>query len=98
MKLIYALIVAAALTGCGTTAPQKEVVVQTEYIVRKAPDTMKTLPPLPTAVSDPKTASNTDAATFMNATEEYVRNLESMIKVLVDFYEKPVTDEEKTKK
>lgn len=95
MKLILTLVAAAALTGCATTGfNDTEVVVANRYVVRTAPDVLKTLPPLPPPVANPATATNTQVATFINNTERYVADLESMIQTLVNFYEKPVTTAE----
>ena len=95
MKFITVMVVAASLAGCGTTGfNNTEVVVQKQYVVRTAPDQLKTLPPLPPKVANPKTATNTQAASFMNNTEQYTTDLESMIQTLVNYYEKPVTSAE----
>ena len=95
MKFITIMVVAASLAGCGTTGfNNTEVVVQKQYVVRKAPDQLKTLPPLPPKVANPKTSTNTQAASFMNNTEQYTTDLESMIQTLVNYYEKPVTSAE----
>lgn len=95
------LILAAVLvlSGCANMGNFKntEVLVQKEYIVRTAPDTLKALPPLPADLKDPNTASNSEVASWINDTEEYAANLESIIKNLIQFYEKPVTEQEKTK-
>ena len=95
MKIIP-IMFALLLAGCGTTGKfqNTEVVVAKQYVVRTAPDTLKTLPPLPPPLANPKKATNTQAATFMNNTEEYVTNLEAMIQTLVNYYEKPVTTDE----
>jgi hypothetical protein len=99
MKMIIVLAAIAGLAGCSTTGTgfnNTEVVVQREYVVRTAPDALKTLPPLPPALANPKTASNTQIGTWINNTEEYVANLEAMVQTLVNFYEKPVTSGEVT--
>lgn len=97
MKLILILAAAIAMTGCASTGTgfnNTEVVVANQYVVRTAPDVLKTLPPLPPTIANPQTATNTQVATFINNTEQYVANLESMIQTLVNFYEKPVTTAE----
>lgn len=94
MKFILILASALVFTGCATTGNDTQVVVANQYVVRTAPDTMKTLPPLPPKLANPKTATNTEVATFINNTEGYAANLESMIQTLVNFYEKPVTTDE----
>ena len=91
MKYLLALI-AVALTGCASTGfNNTEVLVTKEYVVRTAPDVLKTLPPLPPPLANPRTATNNQIAAWINNTEEYVANLEAMIQALVNFYEKPIT-------
>lgn len=94
MKFIYILAAAVALTGCASNPldfNNTEVVVANQYVVRTAPDQLKTLPPLPPKIANPATATNTQIATWINNTEQYVTDLEAMIQTLVNFYEKPVT-------
>lgn len=93
MKLALATLVAFTLVGCASTGTV-EVVPERSYVVRTAPDQLKTLPPLPTPLENPRTASNNQVATWINNTERYVADLEAMISTLVDFYEKPVTTTE----
>ena len=92
----YLLIAGAlALSGCASTGfNNTEVLVTKEYIVRTAPDILKTLPPLPPRLANPRTATNSQIAAWISATEEYTANLEAMLAVLVAFYEKPVTASE----
>jgi hypothetical protein len=97
MKTIAITIIAAfSLSGCGTFWQKKEpeVLVNNQYVVRTAPDQLKTLPPLPAALKNPKTASNEQVAKWISDNEEYITNLESMIQTLVNFYEKPVSTAE----
>lgn len=92
MKSLLLLAALAVLTGCASTGfSNTQVVVQKDYIVRTAPDTLKTLPQLPPPLANPKLSTNTQIATWISNTEEYVANLEAMVSTLVDFYEKPVT-------
>jgi hypothetical protein len=93
MKNIIGALALITMTGCASLGGFKntDVLVQKNYVVRTAPDTLKTLPPLPPALENPKTATNTQVAGFINDTEEYVANLEAMIQTLVNYYEKPVT-------
>lgn len=92
----FVLLAAFLLTGCASTGEfnNTEVLVQRDYIVRTAPDALKTLPPLPPTLANPEFASNTQVAEWINNTEEYVSNLEAMLQTLVNFYEKPVTSSE----
>lgn len=96
MKYVVVLMAVFALAGCASRGgfTNTEVVVQKEYVVRTAPDALKTLPPLPPELPNPRSATNSQIATFINNTEEYVANLEAMIQTLVNFYEKPVTQAE----
>lgn len=89
-------ILALALTGCASNGgfTNTEVVVAQAYVIRTAPDTLKTLPPLPPTLANPRTATNAQVATWINNTEAYVASLEAMIQSLVNFYEAPVTTTE----
>ena len=83
------------LAACGGNGfNNTQVVVQKEYVIRTAPDVMKTLPPLPVAIANPKSATNNQIAVWINNTEDYTANLEAMIQTLVNFYEKPVNTNE----
>jgi hypothetical protein len=96
MKLIL-ILAAAVLTGCassGTGFTNTEVVTARSYVVRTAPDQLKTLPPLPPKIANTKALTETQVATFINNTEQYVSDLEAMVQTLVNFYEKPVTSAE----
>lgn len=95
--LVYALC-ALTLVGCGTTDPiiRRDIVVKTEYVVRKATDQQKALPPQPTPI-DVTTADQTALAEWIARSEQRTLDLESIIKRLVEFYEKPVTDAERQK-
>ena len=98
MKTIAALILTLVLSGCALTDGfvRKEVVVETQYIVRKATDQQKALPPQPTPI-DVATADQSALAEWIVRTEQRVLDLEAIIKRLVEFYEKPVTAEERKK-
>lgn len=88
-KLI--LIAALILTGCASNEPLKEIVIKNNYIVRTAPQTLKTLPNYPELLNV-ETATQTDLAKWINNTQGYIYELESMISVLINFYEKPVVE------
>ncbi len=98
MKLLAALILTLTLSGCALTDGfvNKEVVVETQYIVRKATDQQKALPAQPTPI-DVATADQSALAEWIVRTEQRVLDLEAIIKRLVEFYEKPVTEAERKK-
>lgn len=90
------IVTALLLSGCSLTNPfvRKEVVVETRYIIRQATDQQKALPPQPTPI-DVATADQTALAEWIVQTERRVLDLEAVIKRLIEFYEKPVTPEER---
>lgn len=92
MKTFISLLALVVLTGCASKNGfnNTEVLVSKQYVIRTAPDILKTLPPLPATLPNPNSATNSQVAIFINNTEEYITNLEAMISTLVDFYEKPV--------
>lgn len=90
MKSIILALSVLVLTACGTNKPQTEVLVKNQYIVRTAPDQLKKLPPYPEPLVV-ESATQTDLARWINRTEGYIYDLESMISVLINFYEKPVS-------
>lgn len=100
MKIVLmapALAASLLLAGCGTTGFQrKEVVVETQYIIRKATDQQKALPPMPQPI-DVTTADQTALAEWIARTEGRMLDLEAIIKRLIEFYEKPVTEAERKK-
>lgn len=77
-----------SLTGCATQK-QTEVLVKTQYIVRTAPTQLKTLPAYPAPINV-ETADQVALAKWINSTDGYIYDLESMITNLINFYEKPV--------
>lgn len=97
MTKIFSMVLLLVIVGCastGTGFTNTEVLVQKTYIVRIAPDALKTLPLLPEKIQNPKTATNEEVASWINRTEEYVTSLEDLLKTLVIFYEAPVTPTE----
>jgi len=85
------LILALALSGCGITPQKPDVVFKTIYVVRTAPAELKMVPPVPPKLA--ANATNTQVATWIVDTEERLKNLETQIRKLVEFYEAPVTEE-----
>lgn len=96
MKRLLALIPLVLLTACGTTVTQTEVVVQHNYIVRTASEEQKRLPAQPAPI-DVTTANQTHLAEWIVQTEKRMMDLESIIRRLIEFYERPVTQDEKQK-
>lgn len=94
------LILAAALllSGCSITDPfvRKEVVIQHEYIVRKATDQQKALPAYPANI-DIQTADQIQLSQWIADNEKRQLDLESLIKRLIEFYEAAPSAEEKVK-
>jgi hypothetical protein len=85
--------IVAALAGCAsTTSPfnSVEVLSQTRYVTRAAPDILRQLPPLPPRLPNPRAATNSQVATFISDTEEYAAQLEAQIRLLVRLYEAPL--------
>jgi hypothetical protein len=91
MKFIL-LSLALLMTGCAARGDfnNPQIVVRSQYVIRTAPDALKTLPPLPPTINTTNPTNN-QVATWINNTEEYVANLEGMIQTLVNFYESPVS-------
>ncbi len=97
MKLLTTLALALLLTGCFETVPKKEIVIEYEYIVRRASPELKMLPPQPQAI-DPTKANQLDLADWIVANEARMLRLEAIIESLIKFYEAPVNPEEKKTK
>jgi uncharacterized lipoprotein NlpE involved in copper resistance len=92
-RIILALAATLALAGCDTFV-RKEVVVETHYVVRKATDQQKALPPYP-APLNVATADQLSLADWIAQSEKRQYDLESIIKRLVEYYEQAPTPEEK---
>lgn len=95
MKLLTAALCALTLTACSTFR-DVEVVKEYHYVVRQATDQQKNLPPMPEPL-DVTTADQSALATWILRSEQRMMDLESIIKRLVEFYERPVNDEERRK-
>ncbi len=95
MKYLILLMV-VFLTACGSVPqkPEPQVVVKKEYVVRTADSSLKTLPPLPSKI-DPDKATQADLARWIKDTEDHRLKLEARIGSLIEFYEKPVKEEDK---
>lgn len=96
MKALMIAVLAASLTGCAfpDAFVRKEVVVETHYVVRKATAEQKKLPSQPEPI-DVDTADQSALADWIVRSENRTMDLESIIKRLIEFYEKPVTDAER---
>lgn len=90
------LVLAIFLAACGTVPqkPEPQVVVKKEYVVRTADASLKAIPPLGPKI-DPDKASQADLARWIKDTEEHRLKLEARITTLIEFYEKPVKEEDK---
>lgn len=84
---VFIISLCLLLTGCETFT-KKEVVVKTEYIVRSASNAQKELPPHPTPINI-QSATQLELAQWIVETEKRMLDLESIIKRLIEFYEKP---------
>lgn len=90
MRAVLAALVCASLVGCASNPfVRTEVVIQKEYVVRKATDQQKMLPPYPQPI-DIATATQSMLAQWIVDTEGRQYELESIINRLVQFYEAPV--------
>ena len=98
MKKHIIILSALLLSGCSFSSMfvQKEVVVETKYVVRTASAAQKEIPPYPQA-ANPETANQLDLAKWIRDSEQRTWRLESIIEELVKFYEAPVTEEERKK-
>lgn len=94
MRLLLVVLAVLALSGCETLV-RKEVVVQQNYIVRKASDQQKALPPFPAPINV-ITADQVTLAQWIAASEQRQLDLESIIRRLVQFYEAAPSEVEKT--
>ncbi len=96
MRALLILPMVAVLAACATPTPQKEVVVQHNYVVRTASEQQKALPPNPPPI-DVATADQIQLAEWIVQSEGRMLTLESIIKRLIEFYERPVTADERKK-
>ena len=96
----FVLVFAIFLTACAHTHndgfKEKEVVTETVYVIRKATDQQKNLPPMPPPLNVEK-ADQLQLAEWIVKSEQRMMDLESIIRRLVEFYEKPITEEERKK-
>ena len=92
MRLIPLFALTLLLSACATTEPT--VLVKHQYIVRQASEAQKALPAMPAAI-DVKTADQSTLAQWIVDTEKRMMELEAIIKRLIEFYERPVTEDEK---
>jgi uncharacterized protein YceK len=95
-KIVLALAIAVlGLSGCATDSfVKKEVVIQYEYVIRKATDQQKALPDYP-PVLDVETADQLGLAQWIADNEKRQLDLESIIKRLIEYYEQAPSAAEK---
>jgi hypothetical protein len=92
---IAVILAALFLSGCASTGFRDvEVVTETRYITRIASEAQKKLPPLPPNINV-ETATQSDLAQWLLLNEEYILNLQALIRQLILFYEAKPTEEEK---
>jgi hypothetical protein len=80
------------LVGCETT---KTVIVEKQtYVVRTAPESLKTIPEYPDTINV-ESDNQLDLANWIVLSEERQWALENIIKKLIEFYEAPIKSETK---
>lgn len=100
MIKILALIPFIFLTGCSTVCTDycakhgaADIVVKTEYVVRKAPDTLFDIPPYAKKINS-ITATQKDVAEWIIESEGRTQILENNIRSLKAFQDAPVLQTE----
>lgn len=86
-KIIIAVFSLFLLSACETNPPK--IIVEKEYVIRKAPDNLKKIPDYPLSI-DITTANQIDLANWILLSEERQWQLENKINELILFYEAPI--------
>lgn len=89
MKLLGIIISAAMLTGCASVGQKPEMVVKTEVIKMKIPESLMEVPPYPKAI-DIETATQADVSEFIAETEKRMYELERKLEEIKHFNDAPV--------
>jgi len=84
MKLLGILISAALLTGCATIGQKPEIVIKTEVIKLKIPQSLVEIPPYPKAI-DIETATQADVSKFIAETEKRMYELERKLEAIKEY-------------
>lgn len=84
-KLLTAMMLAVALTGCATWKPEKEVVVQQVYVIRIPPAESMTLPDSVPNL-DTEKMDEGDVARWLVKKENYTKSLEDKLKEIAKFF------------
>lgn len=83
------MILAIALTGCGSWCTKHDVVIQHDYEVRTAPEELYQIPAYPKPLNL-DSATQADVAQWIISNEQRTYKLENQLKGLKDFYTAPV--------
>jgi hypothetical protein len=95
VKRLLILALAPVLAACGTLGQVRtETVVETRYVIRQASAAQKQLPPNPAPI-DVSKATQLDLAEWIAQSERRMLDLEDLIRRLIEFYERPLKDDEK---
>jgi len=95
MKTILILSILILLSGCSTVCKMcanknPNIVVKTEYVIRKAPETMFDIPPY-SARLNIDGFTQKDIATWITESEGRTQILENKIQALKKFQDSPIT-------
>ena len=84
MKLIGILILAALLTGCASLGQKPEIVIKTEVIKLKIPQSLMEIPPYPKGI-DVESATQADVSKFIAESERRMYELERKLEAIKEF-------------
>ena len=90
MIKLFAILPVAFLVGC-STCPEQNILIDQNYVLRKAPEELFAIPEYPTV--DIINATQADVADWVTRNEERSRELENKILRLKEFFEKPQVTE-----
>ena len=89
MKKLILAVILASLVGCATIPPkvplEKQIVTQTEYVIKIPPAALMKLPP-PVPNIDVDKAKQSDVAAWLLQKEQYTRELENQLKDIAQFF------------
>lgn len=90
MKTLFLSFCILSLTGCASVCTEQANLVDQNYVVRKAPSELYTIPEYPTI--DLISATQADVAEWITNLEERSRELELKIQKLKEFFEAPIVE------